>query len=63
MEFQEMMTRAGMLTQNIGNQIMVAAEKEDVAVLHSLANQLREIMDILNVITLADKMARAARDN
>lgn len=59
MDFQETMRRAGNVTKDIGNQILIAAEKEDISVLRSINIQLREVMDILNVVTLCDQMARA----
>lgn len=63
MDFQKMLNEAGEVTKEVGNQIMVAAEKEDIGLLRPLSKQLREIMDILNVITLVDRMAGAAPDN
>lgn len=63
MDFQEAIQRVGILTQSIGTQLIEIAEKEDIGALRPLSKQLREIMDILNVITLADQMASAAKNN
>jgi RNase P/RNase MRP subunit p30 len=63
MDFQGEMKRVGVVTQNIGSKIIEAAEKEDIGALRPLAKQMREAMDILNVITLTDRMARAAKNN
>lgn len=63
MDFQEMMNTAARIAKETSDQIIVAAEKEDIGALRSLSTQLQGAVDLLNVVRLCNKMADAAPGN
>lgn len=58
MDFQKKIANAGLLAQDVGKELIAAAEREDMEILDDLRHQLQGIATFLSAISFIDRMMK-----